>query len=238
MDIEQGIKSPFSDPKWFERTALGGVISLVPILNFAAQGYMLDYTRAVAYNQQAPLPDWGDLGRYFVRGLLSALAGFLLALPGIILMVIGFIPLIGGLIAGEDFTVIAGASTMCIFFAIALIYFFVLSIFWGAAFTNYAMSEEFGAFFDFSRIKAKIGSGSNYFGAWGLSLLVYFVAGSLTGVLQMPLSFIPFLGALAGSLITVYVMFCAQLVAQHYYGQYAATAYADELQPVAAPQGE
>ncbi len=230
MNIEQGIKSPFSDPRWLERTVIGAVISLVPILNFAAQGYMLDYTRAVAYDPAAPLPDWGNLGRYWVRGLLSGLAGIALALPGIIILAIGFFPMIAGIIAGEGFTVVAGLSGACMFFAIAMIYFVVLSVFWGAAFTNYAMSEEFGAFFDFARIKAKIGSGSSYFGAWGLSLLVYLVAGSVTGLVQMPLSFIPFLGVLAGTALTVYVTFCAQLVAQHYYGQYAAAAYADELQ--------
>jgi hypothetical protein len=237
MDIELGIKSPFSDPRWLERTVLGSVIAFVPILNFAAQGYMLDYTRAVAYDRSAPLPDWSELGRYWVRGLLAALAGFLFALPGIILIIIGIFPIVGGIVAGEDITVIAGASTACIFFAIAIIYFFVLSVFWGAAFTNYAMSEEFGAFFDFSRIKVKISANTSYFGAWGLALLVYVVAGSVTGVLQVPLSFVPLFGSLLGTLLTTYAMFCAQLVAQHYFGQYAARAYADELQPVAAPEG-
>ena len=236
MNIEQGIKSPFSDPRWLERTVIGAVISLVPILNFAAQGYMLDYTRAVAYDPAAPLPDWGNLGRYWIRGLLSGLAGIALALPGIIILAVGFFPMIAGIVAGEEFTVVAGLSGACIFFALAMIYFVVLSVFWGAAFTNYAMSEEFGAFFDFARIKAKIGSGASYFGAWGLSLLVYLVAGSVVGLVQMPLSFIPFLGLLAGTSLTLYVTFCAQLVAQHYYGQYAASAYSEELDtPPASP---
>jgi hypothetical protein len=234
MNFELGIKAPFQDRRWVERTLIGAAINLVPILNFAAQGYMLDYTRAVAYDPNAPLPDWGNLGRYWVRGALATLAGFLLAIPGIILMTIAVFPIVAGFISGEDFAIAAGFSTACIFFVLAMIYFLVLSIFWGAAFTNYAMSEQFGAFFDFSRIRAKIGSNSSYFAAWALSLLVYIVAGTLVGIVQAPASFIPILGGVLGAALSVYVMFCAQLVAQHYFGQYAGKAYGAELQATPA----
>ena len=202
---------------------------MVPILNFAATGYALDYTRAVAYDPSTPLPDWAHLGRYFKRGFFAGIAGLIVGLPGIIMMSLGIFPLIAGLIAERDLAIIAGATTSCGFIAVALIYFLLVSLFWGAAYTNYAMSEEFGAFFDFSRIKAKVTSDSGYFAAWGLSFLVYLVAGSIGGVAQGILQIVPIAGSIVGALATVFVTFIAQLISSHYYGQYAARAYLAEL---------
>lgn len=236
MDLEQGIKSPFSDKRWLEKTALGTLITMVPILNFASQGYALDYTRAVAYNPAAPLPEWQELGRFWKRGLFAGLAGLVLALPGILLMSMGVVPLIVGLITEQDIAILAGASTSCLFVAVALLYFLAISIFWGAAFTNYAMSEDFGAFFDIARIRTKISSDSGYFAAWGLSLLTYLIAGTIGGVIQGFLQIVPFAGSIVGSIAMMFITFLAQLISSHFYGQYASRAYAQELDAATTAQ--
>lgn len=231
MDIDRGVRAPFQDPKWAERVAIGSLISLVPILNFAAQGYMLDYTRAVSYGRDVPLPTWDELGRYWVRGLLAGIAGVLYALPGIILFAMGVIPIVAGAITGEGAGVFAGITSGCVVFALGILYFVFISVFWGAAYTNYAMHEEFSALFAIGRMRDKVtSSGSSYFGAWGLSLLVGIVIGTVLGVVSGFLSFIPFFGSIVSAVASVFVGLMGALVSSHYYGQYAATAYADDLQ--------
>ena len=233
MNVDRGIKAPFQDPKWAERVAIGSLIGLVPILNFATQGYLLDYTRAVAYGQDVPLPTWDELARYWVRGLLAGVAGFIYALPAIILFGIGVVPIIAGAIAGEGVTVFAGLTSGCFVFALGALYLLFISVFWGAAYANYAMHEEFGALFALGRMKEKISQhGSEYFAAWGLTLLVGLVIGTVLGVVSGFVSFIPFFGSVLSAVVGAFAGLIGGLVSSHYFGQYARSAYEGELQSV------
>ena len=90
MDFGRGLAYIRQDPTWLVKTLLGSLISMVPILNFAATGYGLDVLRNVYQGRETPLPEWGEqFGERFVRGLLGLIIQFIYLLP-IIVLAFGF----------------------------------------------------------------------------------------------------------------------------------------------------
>ena len=59
---------------------------LIPIVNFAVFGYMASVIKNVVDGLDRPLPDWGDFGDHFVRGLMLFLIGVVYMLPLIFLI--------------------------------------------------------------------------------------------------------------------------------------------------------
>jgi hypothetical protein len=74
VDYERAIKFPVQERDWIAKVAVGSLIGLVPVVNFAQQGYALEVLRRVAYGEAEELPAWDQFGRYFVKGLGVALA--------------------------------------------------------------------------------------------------------------------------------------------------------------------
>ena len=81
MDIGKSFSYQFEDKQWISKLGLGAVISLVPILNFAMSGYIVDILRNVENNVAKPLPNWDDLSKKFSDGLILFAAGLIYAAP-------------------------------------------------------------------------------------------------------------------------------------------------------------
>ncbi|HOG48808.1 MAG TPA: DUF4013 domain-containing protein, partial [Anaerolineae bacterium] len=92
MDIGKSLGYMFDDERGVNKLLVGGLISLVPILRWAATGYMLRTLKTVAAGAARPLPEWDDVVNDLVKGLLVTLAGMIYALP----LLVTFVP-IGGL---------------------------------------------------------------------------------------------------------------------------------------------
>lgn len=241
MDIGRAFGIPFKDVKWFGKAAWAGLWMTVPFTGFAVYGYTLDYIRNVANGYETPLPEWtGNFGRYWVRGLLVAIALGIYMLPATILMVIGYLPMLGAAIqAGSDPSSDAasalaalGGTAICVTSMVAILYIVAVSIFSYAALTHYALSESFGAFFQFKEIIARLRTNSGYFTAWlmtnviaiGVGFVAGIVAGFLTAIL-IGIVFVPFVIGVC--------YFVGAAMAGHLFGQYAAKAYGlPGLQPV------
>ncbi|MFQ5945606.1 MAG: DUF4013 domain-containing protein, partial [Anaerolineae bacterium] len=145
MDVGKSFTYVFEDEKWISKIVIGGLISLVPIVNLAAWGYFLETLRRVAEGEKHPLPDWGEFGDFFVKGLVFFIAIFAYALPAIFL---GFCVAIFSAIAGDG----RGAGGLFVIFTLplaCLIFFYALAlaVFWPAIAISYASSGQFaGAF--------------------------------------------------------------------------------------------
>ena len=65
------VRRLFSQPGWTSKALLGGALSFVPIVNFLAFGYLLEYAFRVRGTRDLALPEWNDLGwrDLFFRGL-------------------------------------------------------------------------------------------------------------------------------------------------------------------------
>src|SRR5210317_1391292 len=91
MDYGKSFTFVFEDEKWISKFAVGVIISLVPIVNFAGYGYMVQLLKNVRDGEENPLPEWDDFGKFFVDGL-KFLAGYLIYFIPIILLSFFMIP--------------------------------------------------------------------------------------------------------------------------------------------------
>jgi hypothetical protein len=158
MDFGKAFSFTFEDPDWVKKVLLGGVISLVPILNFAATGYSLEVTRRVINNEPRPLPEWDDIGGKLVKGLLYTVIAFVYALPVLLLVCLmqGGLAVLGGAASsssrGSDAAGGAAAIISICFSCLMLIYGVFMGIVLPAAIGNYAAKDQLGAAFRFGDV--------------------------------------------------------------------------------------
>lgn len=176
FDFVKPFSFVFEDPRWLTKILIGGLFVLLSILIvglFFVFGYMARLARNVIAGVTHPLPEWDDLGEYFVEGLKMAVIGLAYMAPMIILGIIIGIPgavmseaeneglkNVGGCLMGSAWCLILPLSLAVTFFLPAGLLMFVTTGRMGAAF-------EFGTIWSF--IRANIG---NYL----LAIVIYFVA--------------------------------------------------------------
>lgn len=178
MDIAKAFSYVFEDRNWPAKILIGGILSIIPIVNFIPIGYALTALRNIAEGKESPLPEWDNWGGYFSKGLMAFLAGLIYALP--IFIIIGFSSAFAAIAGAGEEEALTSIVALCTTFLYCLniVYSLALSFWLSGALTFYALRENFGALFSlgeiFRFISANIG---NYLLAWILSLVASFVAG-------------------------------------------------------------
>jgi hypothetical protein len=195
MDFETNFKKPFTDVK---KLLIGILLSIVPIVNFLAIGYMLETARKTM-KKDSSLPEWAGWGDLFVRGLLSIVIEAIYFIPAAIvgaiflwplmskampMMVAGQIPNVGQMIAGM------GSAMMGLALA-GLLALFAAYITPSAIF--HFLNGSFADAFKFGDVLKKAFSGA-YLMAWTLFILYSMVLGAVLG-------FIPYVGSGAATFI-------------------------------------
>ena len=100
MDIGKAFSYVFEDEQWISKVLLGGVILLIPIVGWiAVSGYMVKIAQNVAQGNPRPLPQWGEFGDHFMRGLYAFVIGLVYLIPVFVLEGL-FFCVTGGLAAG------------------------------------------------------------------------------------------------------------------------------------------
>ncbi|MBE0477267.1 MAG: DUF4013 domain-containing protein, partial [Coriobacteriia bacterium] len=227
MDVNRALTAPFQDKDWVKKASLGGLWALLIVTGPALYGYWLDYITAVAGGRESPLPEWNGFGRYWVRGFLLSIAMAIYLLPALILFGLGFIPLIVAAVSGapEDAATFAGVGGICLFSLLGFVWAVAVSILVYAAVVNYALRESFGSLFAVGEILQRVRSGG-YLQAWLMTLLIWFAAGAVGGMVNAILGeLVPFIGNLAGLFGTGFVYFLGAAISGHVLGQWASTAY-------------
>ncbi|MBD5779239.1 DUF4013 domain-containing protein [Pelagicoccus sp. NFK12] len=77
--IEQVSKRVFSDNNWLKKCALGGVLSLIPIVNIVALGYLYQIFQQGRSEKGISLPEWEDFKGLFLDGLRFLVIGLIFA---------------------------------------------------------------------------------------------------------------------------------------------------------------
>ncbi|MEF8786954.1 MAG: DUF4013 domain-containing protein [Haloarculaceae archaeon] len=206
--IGNAVMYPTENDDWMKTVLIGGILSFfgflfVPIL--VVSGYIIRVIRHSLDGESKP-PTFGEWEELLVDGVKAFVIGFVyLLVPG----------LVGALTVGGSALAMAtgsrsGAALGTAGFAFGMLLTLVLSLAFGyvavAAIVNFASEGRFGAAFDFTSIKTVVFS-SEYAIAWGLSIVVFFAASIVVGMLNA----IPLLGTIAGA----FVFFYAQVVAGH-----------------------
>jgi len=180
MDIGRSFTYMFEDQDWIKKILIGGVVSFIPIVNFAAMGYFIEALRNMAEGRELPLPEWDDFGGKFMKGLMTAIASFLYALPIMIVMgiVFGLTAAIAGSLDSDAAEIVATICPLignCLLFVYMILFMLILP----AAVIQYALTEQFGAFFRFGDIIALIKAN---IGGYIIALLVSMVASLIAGM--------------------------------------------------------
>jgi hypothetical protein len=215
MDIGRSFTYVFEDQDWIKKILIGGVISFIPIVNFAAMGYFIEALRNTAEERELPLPEWDDFGGKFMKGLMTAIASFLYALPIMIVMgiVFGLTAAIAGSLDGDAAEAVATICPLignCLLFVYMILFMLVLP----AAVIQYALTEQFGAFFRFGDMIALIKANV---GGYIIALLVSMVASLIAQIV----------GGIACGIGIFFTSVWAYLVSAYLFGNLAR-----EAQPV------
>jgi hypothetical protein len=214
MDIGKSFTYVFEDPKWMMKVLIGGIVLLIPIVNFAVYGFMLTTLKNVADGQANPLPEWSDFGAHFMKGLYAAVGVIVYLLPGIVVICCAQVLTIGlstvagaagGNDAGGTVAGIVGILGLCLM-CIAYLYIFVAALTMYAPLTRFAMSaNQLSLFWDFRGNLAFIQKNlTNYI----IALLITFVA-----------AFVAEFGIILCIVGVLFTLFWSTLVAANVFGQ-------------------
>jgi hypothetical protein len=204
MEIGKAFTYVFDDESWISKVLIGGILGIIPIVNFAVFGYVVETIRNVAQGLEKPLPEWSEFGDKFVKGLIVFIIGFIYAIPIWLLMGCLWVALLavgGGNGNGEDLI----ALIMLPFYCILGLYGLVLAILSPAILVKYAVTGELGSAFHFGELFRLItGNLGNYI----IAILLTWVAGLIAGF-----------GIIACGVGVLFTGFWSYLVMAHLYGQ-------------------
>jgi len=200
MDFGKAFTYPFEDKEWVTKIVIGGILSLVPLVNLIVIGYALKALKNVADGVEQPLPKWDDFGDYFVKGLMVVLGSVVWALP---LIILGMMIAMFSAVTGYDTSAEqVSPFWVCIWGLSCLsgLYGLFIGIVLPAAYTKYAVSNDFGVFFRFGEIFPYIGANlGNYIIAVLLAWVAQFVAGFGVFLCIVGVIFTQFWATLVGS---------------------------------------
>lgn len=242
MDIGKSFSFPFEDNQWISKFGLGGLITMIPIVNFAWTGYMVELLRNVINGVSQPLPNWDDFGKKFMDGLLLTVAGLVYALPVLIVICLpmGFMIVPAILSGNRDLQGIANAIAgaggllftclLCVF----MIYGLVLSVIYPAILIIFAREGTLASCFKFRAVFDLINKNmSPFLTAWGVSIAAGFGISLVSGIIQAMLSVIPCLGWIVAFVLTIATVIYSSTVYAHLFGQFGQAALAPA--PALAP---
>jgi hypothetical protein len=206
MDIGRSFTFVFDDEEWIKKILIGGILTIIPIVNFVVFGYFLDTLKNVIDGHELPLPEL-DFGDQFMKGLMFFLASLIYAIPIIVLSIM--IAVVGAIMGGAGDEAAQGVAGLCALGGncIIFIYALALAVILPAACILYANSGEFGAFFRFSEIISLITSNV---GSYIVALLVAWVASMVAGLV----------GSIACGVGIFFTSFWSYLVVAHLLGQF------------------
>lgn len=199
IDIKGSINYPFEDREWTKKIAIGGIINIIPIVNFIAIGYTLIIFKSFLNKEKPPLPEWKNFGDLFTSGLTIFL----------ICMIYGIIPL---------FTILIGA----LFFAIGGIMYLVGGLFWlfgllgglivtfllPMAIANYITNNRFSNAFEFPIILSKIGDVLSDYIAGFVIMVAMGIGVSIIGIIPV-----------IGWIISMFVGFTLMIISSKIFGE-------------------
>ncbi|MBI5302357.1 MAG: DUF4013 domain-containing protein [Chloroflexi bacterium] len=226
MDIGKAFTYVFEDPKWMMKVLIGGLVGLVPIVNFAVLGYMLTTLKNVADGQQYPLPEWGEFGAHFMKGLYAFVGVLVYFAPLIVVsccvgvlgaVASGAVGSTAGRNAGDAVASVVSILTLCLN-CVAGLYGLVAGITLYAPMTRFAMSaNQLSLFWDFrANFDFIMKNLSNYI----IALLIGIVA-----------SIIGSFGIILCGVGILFTAFWSYMVAAYMFGQFWRTAQGQGTAP-------
>jgi hypothetical protein len=238
MDAAKSFSFPFEDPDWVSKLGLGALISMVPILNFAWTGYLVEIIRNVRNDDPRPLPNWDDLGKKINEGLILFGAALVYLAPALVALCL---PL--GIIAlsssssgnsnmqdlGQTLIEAGGALFLCLL-SVFILYGFLLSILYPGILVMFSRERTFASCFKLRETFELIRTNLEIFlTAWGLSLITGLGVGLLVGFVNIVVGFVPCIGWIVGTVSSFVSTVYANVVYAHLFGQFGRAAFGESI---------
>ena len=191
MDIVENIKYPTTDSEWIKKILIGGILLLVPILNFVCTGYYLKVIKG-SIEGRNNMPEWDDWGDLFMKGffvLIISLAYSIIPiiLISIIILVVSSSGLVlAGLFESGSMGILAILFTL-IGSLIGFIILLVVNLMFPMGLAMYANEWSFGDAFKIREIISRIKS---VFVEYVIAIIVIYILLLLVSIVV----WIPFIG--------------------------------------------
>ena len=222
MDIGKSFTYMFEEDKWVEKVLIGGLLCLIPIVNFFAIGYALRALKNVSEGKHPALPEWDDWGADWVRGFVSS---FVIPLIYVLPLLFASLPfMIITSVSTGSYNYSPGygnsATALCgmVFACLAGLWGLLVAIVYPAGMVKYARNDEFGSFFRFRELFRFI---KDNLADYVVAILLSIVASIVAGIV----------GGIACGIGVAFTGFWSYLVMAHLFGQIEPTATAS-LVPV------
>ncbi len=235
MEIGRSFTFPFQDKSWLSKLLIAAVVSIVPIVNFALVGWMVDIAKRVMDHELEELPGWDEFGKKWMGGLYYTVAGFIYALPVILVSCVMFVISFGSTFAvaqeGTTEEVVAAimAGNGIVFFCLTclmILYGLVLSVLMPALLVHYAKEDNFGAMFKLGVVYGKVRENAgSFFMAWLVTLVFGVLVGFVLSGIIMLVGWIPCIGWIITLLVSLLAAPYTSAVYAHLFGQYGDKAY-------------
>ncbi len=225
MDFGKAISYIVEDESWPGKIGLGAIITMVPVLNFAAIGYEARVIRNVERGEAQPLPAWTDLSQMFTEGLWLGVARLAYGLPIVALLCIPATLFVGLVIAaGSDRNVERGLPVIFVLwacFGLAVVaYSVLLGFVFPAVTAQYVRHNSLAACFDVAAVARFIrANSSDYLTTWLVQIAIGMVVGFVGGPVAAFIAVIPCVGWIAYPIILGGMSFCLFLIYGHLVGQ-------------------
>lgn len=213
MDIIESVKFPSTDVGWVKKILIGGILLIIPIINFIIGGYYIKTLRG-SIEGKPGLPEWDDWGDLFIKGLMVAIIGFIYMLIPLIVLFVSIGGAVTAAISSGDFSAasisaIVGGSmfSMVLMLIVCLVLPMALSI--------YAKEDSIGAAFRIGEILSRIKSVP---GDYIISIIVLYALLFIVNLVAT----IPIIGWV----IVIFANFYITLVASKMFGEVYASSNA------------
>ena len=198
MDVGKSVGYVFEDQKWTNKLLIGMLVSIVPIVNFALLGWVVDIMRNVSQRQANPLPEWSDFGEKFVKGAILFVVSLIYSLPMLLLTCPAvFLPFISGdqSRSGQQAVTSMFVGTTLLLTCAVGIYALLLSFLIPAIYLNFARKGTFAACFQFGEIWPIMSKNlGDYIVAWLIIIVLGIAASVVIGIVGGVLAIIPCCG--------------------------------------------
>jgi hypothetical protein len=171
----------FDDPQWLNKILLGGLFYLAGFLLigwFFILGYCAKLARNVIAGVQHPLPEWDDLGGYFVEGARLIGVAIVYSVPMIAIVFTFIVPAIIMDSTGNDVAEVIGSGMAGCLWCLMVPLSLAMLIFLPASMLFAAVEQRFSAAFEFGRIWSFI---KTNIGNYLLAVVIYLIARFLGG---------------------------------------------------------
>jgi hypothetical protein len=198
MDVGKSVGYVFEDQKWTNKLLLGMLVSIVPIVNFALLGWVIDIMRNVSQRQPNPLPEWDNFGDKFIKGTILFVVGLIYSLPALLITCpLFFLPFTRGDFSREGQQALTGmfvGTTLLLTCAVA-IYGLLISFLMPAIYLNFARKGTFAACFEFGEIWRIMSKNlGDYIVAWLIIIVVGIGVSFVISIVGAVLAIIPCCG--------------------------------------------